>query len=207
VAGNSIPLDEIKSSAKLWDIIEKYYNDEIRLKRSGEVYKGYCPFHKHNYDTPSFVVWPKTNRWRCFTDGVGGDVIDFLIKKEDLEFKEACKMAADEAGIAYEITPPNQMHEAYKDKMNEHTRRYWKNLNQSQTALNYLMGQRKLTKDIINQFRLGLVPSDEFKIRSDIGGISGRLAFPILETKDIKYAKCIGMGIDNLTLKIPGRNI
>jgi DNA primase len=194
VAGNGIPIDEIKSSVKIWDIIEKYYQDEIKLRKSGDVYKGYCPFHKHNFDTPSFVVWPKTNKWHCFTDGEGGDVIDFLMKKENLEFKEACKMGADEAGIAYEIVPPNKEHEAYKDRMDEHSRRYWRNLQQSPEALHYLMNQRKLTQATINQFRLGLVPVDEYKVRTDMGGISGRIAFPILESKDIKYAKCIGMG-------------
>ena len=188
-----IPIDDIKSSVKIYTLIEKYYQDRIQLRKSGSVYKGLCPFHKEQ--TPSFVVWPEKNRWKCFGEcEIGGDVIDFIVKMENLSFKEACRMAADEAGIVYVETPPNPVHEAYKDLMDSHTRRYWKNLQGNTVAMSYLTNTRKLTQESITQFRLGLVPADEYKIRTDLGGISTRLSFPIMENKDEKYAKCIGMG-------------
>jgi len=103
-------------------------------------------------------------------------------------------MIGENVGVEVVLTPPNPHHEAYKDAMDEHTRRYWRTLQSSTEAMAYLKGERKLTDDTINEFRLGLVPTDEYKTRNDIGGISDRIAFPILEHKDAGIAKCVGMG-------------
>jgi len=48
-----------------------------------------CPFHKD--DTPSLSVDRKTNRWKCWGCGESGDSIDFIMKKEGLNFVEAIK--------------------------------------------------------------------------------------------------------------------
>ncbi|HHD56903.1 MAG TPA: hypothetical protein ENK89_04405, partial [Desulfobulbaceae bacterium] len=60
----------------------------VSLKKSGNSYKGYCPFHEDT-KSPSLSVTPAENLWQCFGCGAGGDVIDFLQKKEGLSFQDA----------------------------------------------------------------------------------------------------------------------
>lgn len=61
----------------------------IEVKRTGSVYIGLCPFHD---DTkPSFVVYPETDSWYCFSENVGGSAIEFVMRKEGLNRKEAIK--------------------------------------------------------------------------------------------------------------------
>lgn len=45
-----------------------------------------CPFHKEK--TPSFKLF-KDNHWKCFGCGEGGDVLDFIMKKNNLDFRQA----------------------------------------------------------------------------------------------------------------------
>lgn len=59
------------------------------FKRSGNVYKTLCPFHAEK--TPSFVVYPESQTWRCFgACGEGGDAIALYQRLTDVSFLEAC---------------------------------------------------------------------------------------------------------------------
>ena len=194
----SIPVDEIKHKVPLPTYIEKHYN--IPLKRSGLVYKAICPFHEEN--TGSFVIF-KNNTYKCFGCGEHGDIITFVEKMENIDFKGACKMIAENENIEYTLEPPNPYHENYKDLMTNHCKRYFNNLRNNKAALDYLINDRKLTAKTISKFGLGYVPLDEYKNRTDIGGISGRISFPIFEDKAFKNAKCIGMGYRTLKNEKP----
>ncbi|HEX3826922.1 MAG TPA: DNA primase [Sporichthyaceae bacterium] len=59
--------------------------------------KGLCPFHDEK--TPSFNVSPARGYFHCFGCGVGGDVIDFVMKADHLSFAEAIERLAGRAGI------------------------------------------------------------------------------------------------------------
>jgi DNA primase len=59
--------------------------------------KGLCPFHEEK--TPSFNVSPSRGYFHCFGCGVGGDVIDFVMKSDSLSFTEAIERLAGRAGI------------------------------------------------------------------------------------------------------------
>ena len=89
-------IDDIKSRIKLEDLVAK----DVKLKRSGSSLTGFCPFHK-NDKTPSFVVWPGTQTWRCFgMCNDGGDLFDYVLKKNDgWDVKEAIKELSEQAGI------------------------------------------------------------------------------------------------------------
>lgn len=86
-------IQEIREKNEIVGVISQY----ISLKRTGSNYKALCPFH--NEKTPSFVVSPSKQIFHCFGCGVGGDVITFIMKYENLDFKEAVKLLADRAGI------------------------------------------------------------------------------------------------------------
>ena len=87
-------IEEIKSSNDIVDIISQY----VVLKRSGRNFLGLCPFHKEK--TPSFSVSPDKQIFHCFGCGVGGDVITFINKIENLGYRESIEMLAEKAGIA-----------------------------------------------------------------------------------------------------------
>ncbi|MEW6002618.1 MAG: DNA primase [Nitrospirota bacterium] len=87
-------LEEIKSQV---DIVE-FLSDYVRLKKSGQNYKGLCPFHSEK--TPSFMVSPSKQIFHCFGCGTGGDVVTFLMKHDNISFIEAVKHIAKKAGIA-----------------------------------------------------------------------------------------------------------
>lgn len=91
-------IEEIKSSNDIVDIISQY----VILKRRGRNFLGLCPFHKEK--TPSFSVSPDKQIFHCFGCGVGGDVITFINRIENLGYRESLEMLAEKAGITLPTT-------------------------------------------------------------------------------------------------------
>lgn len=61
-----------------------------RLKKSGSNLVGLCPFHAER--RPSFYIYKQDNRWTCFSVcGNSGDVIDLVMKLQELDFISAVK--------------------------------------------------------------------------------------------------------------------
>jgi DNA primase len=87
------------------DIREKILDNDLvaaisqytKLKKAGSNYKGLCPLH--NEKSPSFMVSPAKNIWKCFGCGKGGDLIEFVKEKKGLSFIEAIKDLASEYHI------------------------------------------------------------------------------------------------------------
>ena len=86
-------LDEIRSRVDIVEIVGQFVN----LKRSGEHWKGLCPFHSEK--TPSFTVNPKRGIFHCFGCGVGGDAFGFLMRQDRLAFPEAVRTLAQRTGV------------------------------------------------------------------------------------------------------------
>ncbi len=86
-------IEEVKNSNDIVDVISQYVN----LKRSGRNFFGLCPFHKEK--SPSFSVSPDKQIFHCFGCGAGGNVIHFISKIENADFKEAIGILANRAGI------------------------------------------------------------------------------------------------------------
>lgn len=101
---NDNVLDEIRDRADIVDLIGEY----VDLKRSGSNYMGLCPFHSEK--TPSFSVSPSKSIFKCFGCGVGGDVITFVMKRENLSFPDAVEFLADKYNVRLEV---------YKDENKE----------------------------------------------------------------------------------------
>ncbi|MGL4650635.1 MAG: CHC2 zinc finger domain-containing protein, partial [Caldilineaceae bacterium] len=95
-------VDDIKSRINIVDIVQRY----TPLRRAGTIHKGNCPFHSER--TPSFVVYEQSGTWHCFGScSTGGDVFNFLMKKEGLTFREALERLAQEAGVSLEEDRPD----------------------------------------------------------------------------------------------------
>ena len=86
-------VDEVRNSNDIVDVISQY----VVLKRSGRNFFGLCPFHREK--SPSFSVSPDKQIFHCFGCGVGGDVIHFVSKIENLDFKQAIEDLAQKSGI------------------------------------------------------------------------------------------------------------
>ncbi len=93
MAYNSDEVELVKGSTDIVSVIQQY----VELKRSGNTWKGLCPFHKEK--TPSFIVFPATGTYKCFGCGAGGDVFNFLMARKNLEFPEVLEELAEASGI------------------------------------------------------------------------------------------------------------
>ena len=86
-------IEEIRTNNDIVDVISQY----VILKRSGRNFFGLCPFHKEK--SPSFSVSPDKQIFHCFGCGVGGNVIHFVSKIENLDFKDTLELLANRANI------------------------------------------------------------------------------------------------------------
>ena len=94
-------IDDVKARLDIVETVRAYAPD---LKKAGRTWKARCPFHSEK--TPSFNVDPERQTWHCFgACSTGGDVIEFVRRKEGLDFKEALRLCAERAGV--ELRPPS----------------------------------------------------------------------------------------------------
>lgn len=154
--------------AKILDTaqIEDVVRDFVNLKKSGSILKGNCPFH--NEKTPSFVVNPNKNIFKCFGCGVGGDSVSFIMEHEKLSFPEALRYLAQKYHIEVEETFTSKEDEHEKNEkdslliaLNYAAKFYQQQLTQTDDgiaiALSYFK-ERGFLDDTIQNFQLGYAP-------------------------------------------------
>ena len=149
-------IDEIKSSNDIVDTISQY----VTLKRSGRSFFGLCPFHKEK--SPSFSVSPDKQIFHCFGCGVGGNVIHFISKIENLDFRETLEFLAERSGIELPTSENEQFNQRQilKDKVykiNEETAKFYhENLYKptAKPAQEYVK-TRKLNNATLKSFLIG----------------------------------------------------
>ena len=89
----NINVERIKSACRIEDVAHRY----LTLKGNSKRLIGLCPFHEDH--SPSFTVYPETQTFYCFGCGAHGDVLDFIMKLENLSFPGACGYLAKKYGI------------------------------------------------------------------------------------------------------------
>jgi DNA primase len=154
-------IDEIKARIDIVDLVSEA---GVKLRHAGRNYTGFCPFHD-NKKTPAFVVWPETGTWRCFGQcNEGGDIFKFVMKRENLDFKEALNKLAARAGVEVPTLTrqsPEQK-EAFENlrKLLEDAVIFYRgHLVANPDVLNYLREKRGLTDASIETFGLGYAPN------------------------------------------------
>lgn len=150
---NDNVLDEIRDRADIVDLIGEY----VDLKKSGSNYMGLCPFHSEK--TPSFSVSPSKSIFKCFGCGVGGDVITFIMKRENLTFPEAVEFLAEKYSVRLEEY--KDVNKEARDKKNrlyeinrEAAMHFLKNFQESKKAQLYL-SNRMLSPKTIRSYGIG----------------------------------------------------
>lgn len=150
-------IEEIKYRNDIESVISSY----VQVKRRGRNLVGLCPFHSEK--TPSFTVYPDSQSFFCFGCGAGGDVVTFIRRMENLDYREALKFLAERAGM--KLSDEYVEDDAAKLKMrileiNRTAASFYYNSLVSDVgkgALGYLT-ERGLSKRIIRKFGLGYAP-------------------------------------------------
>lgn len=144
-------VDKIKEEVDIVELISSY----VQLKKTGINYVGLCPFHSEK--TPSFTVSPNKKLYHCFGCGEGGDVIGFIMKKENLDFIGAVKFIADKYNIDIDLKERN-VDNSLKNRIFDINKLsceyYHKNLFTNKIALEYL-SKRKINAKIAKEFHIG----------------------------------------------------
>jgi DNA primase len=162
-------IDEIMQVSRIEEVIADY----VQLKRAGSNLKGLSPFTDEK--TPSFVVSPAKQIFKCFSTGKGGTVVSFLMEKEHFSYPEALRWLADRFGVqipelaqpsAEELAELNERESFYI--INEFAKNTFSQ-NMLETDEGKAIGlsyfeERGFRKDIIERFQLGycLNKGDDF---------------------------------------------
>ena len=160
--------DEVKQRVDVVELISRY----TPLKRAGSVYKGLCPFHSER--TPSFVVFPHTGTWHCFgACGTGGDVFAFVMRKENLTFREALEHLAQQVGVDIAAAEGDSKGEQRSRlyEANEAAATFYR-----QTLLHHpgaaearaYLERRRIDEPTADAFRLGYAPAQWSSLRDHL---------------------------------------
>lgn len=144
-------IGEIKDRIDIVQVIGKYVN----LKQAGKNFSGSCPFHREK--TPSFIVSPDIQRYKCFGCGKSGDIFNFVQEIENIDFPEALEKLAKVAGVELKRTKVNTKYKEIKDINHIATKYYYNTLLRDQKAMKYVQ-KRGISKESIRAFALGYAP-------------------------------------------------
>jgi DNA primase len=154
---------QIKDRLDIVQYIQEYVPD---LKKAGRYYKACCPFHGEK--TPSFVVNPDTQSWRCFgACAEGGDIFTFAQKRNGWTFAETLQSLGERAGIQVEKrTPEEDARDQYLERLRGMLETaadwYYQHLisddPQAQQVMDYAVQKRGLLPETIEHFRIGYAP-------------------------------------------------
>ncbi len=146
--------------------IEAVVGARVQLQRKGGRLWGLCPFHAEK--TPSFSVLPERGIFKCFGCGQGGDAITFVRELDGLEFIEALKLLADQAGVelpkfqgGQRDRQADQLRKHGREALAQARRLYQAALAEpcGEGARRYLH-ERKIEPQLIQSFGLGWAPAE-----------------------------------------------
>ncbi len=152
IDNNSI--EQLKQTIDIVDVVGNY----VELKKNGSNFKGLCPFHDEK--TPSFIVSPLKQFYKCFGCGAGGDAIKFLMEFEKLSYPEAIEKLASQYNFTLSYTKGESSGNTERRILEAIGRWYRANLEHNTTAREYLE-KRGVSLASIEKFGLGYAPSSE----------------------------------------------
>ena len=152
--------DELRQRLSLVDVISR----RVPLTKKGQNYWGCCPFH--NEKTPSFSVSEDKGFYHCFGCGEHGDIISFVMKSENMDFKNAIKELADMAGLKMPDYKPKTQQQIDAEenyiKITDESAKIYQNLLYSESgkiAMEYIK-KRGFSDEMIKKYRIGYAPKN-----------------------------------------------
>ena len=146
--------DEIRSRIDIVELVGR----EIHLTKQGKNWKGLCPFHQDK--NPSFTVTSQTGRYKCWACGESGDIFDWVMKRQNVDFADAIRTLAKEAGVVLASkanqTPPSVRH-AQEAAMDEALSFFKEHLSKSSVAKEYCE-RRGLDGETLTSWEIGYAP-------------------------------------------------
>ena len=186
-------LEEIKARLKVSTVVSK----TVSLKKRGKEFVGLSPFN--NEKTPSFTVNDEKGFYHCFSSSEHGNIFDFLIKTQNLNFGEAVKLLASEAGMPkYSFSKLDEEREkkfkVYCKILEEYKLFYNNQLKTTaEPDLKNYIKKRGITFKEINSFKIGYVPRnpkffyDSLKVYSEKDLLTSGLFY--FDEKNKKYVE------------------
>lgn len=155
---NNDKVNEIRSANNIVDVISSY----LPLVKKGKNFFGVCPFHDDS--NPSMSVSEDKQIYKCFSCGASGNVFNFIMDYEHVDFKEALNILAKRVGISLgnvNVKSENKFDKYYK-MYDLALKFYQNNINSSlgSGAKDYL-NKRGITDEMIKRFRIGLSFGDK----------------------------------------------
>lgn len=154
--------DELRTRLSIVDVVGR----RVPLVKKGQNYWGCCPFH--NEKTPSFSVNEEKGFYHCFGCGEHGDIISFTMKSNNMDFVEAIKELANQAGIKMPEYKPKSSEQVAREEnyfqiVETAAKIYQQKLfePEGKVALDYIRG-RGFSDDMIKKYRLGYAPKNNF---------------------------------------------
>lgn len=169
-------IEDVKERLDITDVVSSY----VDLQKAGRNLKGLCPFHAEK--TPSFIVTPDRQSWRCFgACAVGGDLFSFVMHKEGVGFGEALRLLAIRAGVELSAREQTGVDDLYR--INQLATSFFREALESPEggrALEYLK-RRGVDDQTRNLFALGYSPNKPDSLQSHLAfhGVTRDLAFNV----------------------------
>lgn len=155
---------QIKAKVDIVTVI----GERINLKKAGRNFTAVCPFHTEK--TPSFVVSPELQMYKCFGCGESGDVYSFLEKYEGMDFYEALTYLAEKTGTKLVRRNAGQNDKQRLFDVNSLVVKLYHYLlithPSGKKALEYLHVHRGLDMPTIRQFQIGYCPDIEYSLKA-----------------------------------------
>lgn len=148
-------LDQIKQGVSMVDIASA---QGYALKRQGAELVLCCPFHEDK--TPSCYINPEKNVFYCHGCGAKGDVIQWLMKTEKLEFRQACDQLAERCGLKPEVLNQADDQALLRQVLNH----YQSALRSSAAAQEYLNKRGLCNGELVERFQLGFADGSLMKL-------------------------------------------
>ena len=167
-------VDDIRDKLDIVDVVS---NHVPSLRKAGRNFKARCPFHTEK--TPSFTVSPERQTWRCFgACATGGDVFNFVMRKDGVEFGEALRRLAELVGVELTTRPKEQVDlEESLFRVNQEAARFYNETLKSpegRAALKYL-NDRGIDDKAIEEFQLGYSPKGRDRLRTHLATLDANL--------------------------------
>jgi len=150
-------LEHVKEEIRRRADIVQLVGHRVSLKKTGRTWKGLCPFHDDK--NPSFIVSPEYGHYRCWSCGAKGDVFNWVMETQRVDFIEAIRILANETGV--ELPKFNKGEKSDSEEMElamAEAQGFFREQLRSENSVVAYLEERGLEDAIIDHWEIGYAP-------------------------------------------------